>query len=139
MSLTPQQIAIVQSSFRSVEPMSATAAELFYKRLFEIEPEAAALFKGDMKHQGEKFMRVLAVAVGSLSNMSTLVPMVQQLGVRHAIYGVKAEHYDSVRRALLWALAVILQDAYTTEVCSAWSTAYAMLAGVMKEAAWGVP
>jgi hemoglobin-like flavoprotein len=138
-SLTPHQIALVQTTFRSVQPMSATAAELFYKRLFEVEPETVALFKGDMRRQGREFMQVLAVAVGGLSNLSTLVPMVQQLGVRHAAYGVRASHYDSVRQALLYTLAVILQDEYTDEVRVAWASAYAMLAGIMKEAAWGAP
>jgi len=139
MSLTPQQIALVQASFRTVQPMSATAGELFYKRLFEIEPEVAALFKGDVGRQGREFMQVLAVAVGGLSNVTTLVPMVQQLGVRHAAYGVQARHYDAVRQALLYTLAVILQDDYTDDVRAAWATAYAMLAGIMKEAAWGAP
>jgi hemoglobin-like flavoprotein len=139
MSLTPHQVVLVQSTFSTVQPMTATAAELFYKRLFEIEPAAAALFKGDMRQQGRKFMQVLAAAVGSLSNMSTLVPIVQLLGLRHANVGVKAEHYDSVQQALLWTLALILQDEYTDEVRSAWATAYVMLAGIMKEAAWGVP
>jgi hemoglobin-like flavoprotein len=137
--LTSQQIALVQSTFRTVQPMGETAAQIFYKRLFEIEPATAALFKGDMKQQGRNFMQVLAVAVGGLSNMSTLTPMVQQLGLRHAGYGVRAEHFDSVRKALLWTLALVLQDAYTDDVRAAWATAYAMLAGVMKEAAWGVP
>jgi hemoglobin-like flavoprotein len=139
MSLTTQQIALVQASFRTVQPMSATAGELFYKRLFEIEPEVAALFKGDVGRQGREFMQVLAVAVGGLSNVTTLVPMVQQLGVRHAAYGVQARHYDAVRQALLYTLAVILQDDYTDDVRAAWATAYAMLAGIMKEAAWGAP
>jgi len=139
MSLTSQQIALVQASFRTVQPMSATAGELFYKRLFEIEPEVAALFKGDVGRQGREFMQVLAVAVGGLSNVTTLVPMVQQLGVRHAAYGVQARHYDAVRQALLYTLAVILQDDYTDDVRAAWATAYAMLAGIMKEAAWGAP
>ena len=139
MSMTPQQVLLVQSTFSTVQPMTATAAELFYKRLFEIEPATAALFQGDMRQQGRRFMEVLAVAVGSLSNMSTLVPIVQRLGLRHANIGVTAKHYDSVQQALLWTLALILQDEYTDEVRSAWATAYAMLAGIMKEAAWGVP
>jgi len=139
MSLTPHQVALVQSTFCTVQPMTATAAELFYKRLFEIDPAAATLFKEDMRQQGRKFMQVLAVAVGSLSNMPTLVPIVQRLGLRHAAYGVNAQQYDSVQQALLWTLALILQDDYTDEVRSAWATAYAMFAGVMKEAAWGVP
>jgi len=139
MSLTPHQVVLVQSTFRTIQPMTATAAELFYKRLFEIEPATATLFKGDMNQQGRRFMQVLAAAVGSLSSMSTLVTIVQRLGLRHAASGVRAEHYDSVQQALLWTLALILQDDYTDEVRSAWATAYAMLAGVMKEAAWGVP
>jgi hemoglobin-like flavoprotein len=139
MSLTTQQIALVQSSFRTVQPVAETAGEIFYRRLFEIEPETRSLFRGDMQEQGRKFMQVLAVAVGGLSNMPTLVPMVQQLGLRHVRYGVKARHFDSVREALLWTLALVLQDAYTDDVRSAWATAYAMLAGVMKEAAWGAP
>ena len=139
MSLTPHQVVLVQSTFRTIQPMTATAAELFYRRLFEIDPATATLFKGDMNQQGRRFMQVLAAAVGSLSSMSTLVPIVQRLGLRHAAYGIRAEHYDSVQQALLWTLALILQDEYTDEVRSAWATAYAMLAGVMKEAAWGVP
>jgi len=139
MSITPRQAELVQSSFRVVQPMADTAAELFYKKLFEIDASAAALFKRDIKQQGQKFMQVLAVAVGGLSNLSTLAPIVKQLGVRHVGYGIKAEHYDSVRAALLWTLALVLQDAYTDDVREAWATAYAMLAGVMKEAAWGQP
>ena len=139
MSMTPRQIELVQSSFRSVQPMAATAAEIFYQRLFEIAPSTRPLFKNDMKLQGQKLMQVLAMAVGSLSNMATLVPIVQQLGVRHSGYGVQPEHYDSVRQALMWTLALILQDAWSDEVSSSWGTAYAMLAGVMKEAASGEP
>jgi hemoglobin-like flavoprotein len=138
-SITPNQIELVQSSFRIVQPVAGTAAELFYKRLFEIDPALRALFKRDMKEQGQKFIQVLAVAVSGLSNTATLLPVIQQLGVRHIAYGVRPEHYDSLRQALMWTLALVLQDAYTEEVRSAWATAYAMLAGVMKEAAWGVP
>jgi len=139
MSLTSRQIEVVQSSFRMIQPVAGTAAEIFYRRLFEIDPTLAVLFKGNMNEQGRKFMQVLAVSVGGLSNMATLVPVVQQLGLRHVGYGVRVEHYDVVRDALLWTLARVLQDAYTDEVRSSWLTAFAMLAGVMKEAAWGKP
>ena len=39
----------------------------------------------------------------------------------------------------MWMLALTLQDAYTEDVRAAWNTAFAMLAGVMKEAAYGTP
>ena len=139
MSMTPRQILLVQSTFRMVQPLGTMAGELFYKHLFEIEPAASALFKGDMKQQSREFIQVLAIAVGGLSHTPTLVPLIQRLGLQHAGYGVQAQHYDSVRQALLWMLTLILQDEFTDEVRSAWSTAYAMLAGIMKEAAYGKP
>ena len=49
MSLTPQQVEVLQSSFRILEPLGATAADLFYRRLFELDPSVVPLFKGDMK------------------------------------------------------------------------------------------
>ena len=139
MSMTPRQTELVQSTFRIVQPMAATTAELFYKKLFEIQPGTVALFKGSIKEQQHKFMQVLAVAVGGMSNLPTLVPIVQQLGVRHGRYGVVPAHYDSARDALLWTLALVLQEKYTEEVREAWASAYAMLAGVMKEASSGQP
>lgn len=139
MSLTPRQTYLVQTSFNVVQPVSATAGEIFYRRLFEIAPTAAPMFKGDIRQQQVKFMQVLALAVSGLSNMSTLRPVVQQLGLRHAGYGVRPEHYDAAREALLWMLALVLQDGWTDEVRTAWAEAYAMLAGIMKEASWGSP
>lgn len=139
MSLTPRQTELVQSTFNVVQPVAATAGEIFYRRLFEIEPSVAPMFKGDIRQQQVKFMQVLALAVSGLSTMSTLRPVVQQLGLRHAGYGVRPEHYDSAREALLWMLALVLQDGWTDEVRTAWAQAYAMLAGIMKEASWGSP
>lgn len=49
--MTPEQIALVQDSFKSVAPIKETAAELFYGRLFELDPNLKELFKGDMKEQ----------------------------------------------------------------------------------------
>jgi hemoglobin-like flavoprotein len=36
MPMTPQQVELVQTSFKKVVPIAATAADLFYNRLFEI-------------------------------------------------------------------------------------------------------
>ena len=36
--MTPQQIALVQHSFAKVRPIATPAAELFYNRLFSLDP-----------------------------------------------------------------------------------------------------
>lgn len=67
--------------------------------------------------------------------MHVLIPMVQTLGARHAGYGVRDEHYDTVARALLHTLEQSLGDAFTPAVKDAWTQTYLTLAAVMKEAA----
>jgi hypothetical protein len=37
--MTPEQITLVQNSFKSVAPIASKAADLFYDRLFEIAPD----------------------------------------------------------------------------------------------------
>ena len=98
--MTPDQITLVQESFKSVAPIKETAAELFYGRLFELDPDVRALFKGDMKEQGRKLMTMIATAVNGLTKLDSIVPAVQDLGVRHVGYGVKPEDYDTVAAAL---------------------------------------
>jgi hemoglobin-like flavoprotein len=63
------------------------------------------------------------------------VPVVEDLGRRHAAYGVTDDHYDTVGAALLWTLEKGLGDAFTAEAREAWTTVYGLLASTMKNAA----
>lgn len=133
--MTSDQIRLVQSSFQKVIPISETAADLFYLRLFELDPSLRALFKGDMKDQGRKLIHMIAAAVQGLDKPETIIPVVQNLGKRHAGYGVQARHYDTVGAALLWALEQGLGENFTPEIKAAWTETYKLLAGTMQEAA----
>jgi hemoglobin-like flavoprotein len=132
--LDAKQISQVQSTWRMVLPISEKAADLFYDRLFEVDPSTKVLFKGGMKTQGRMLMDMITAAVNGLNDLDGLVPKVQGLGRRHRDYGVQERHYDSVALALLWTLEQGLGDAFTTEVKTAWTETYTLLAGVMKEA-----
>lgn len=135
MSLTPQQIVLVETTFEAVAKIKEQAADLFYKRLFELDPALRPLFRGDMKEQGRKLMATLGVAVSSLRNLEKIIPTVQALGANHATYGVKESDYQTVAAALLWALEQGLGPAFTPAVKEAWTATYMILAGVMIEAA----
>ena len=130
--MTPDQKLLVQESFRRVAPIADTAAELFYARLFELDPSLRSLFRADIREQGRKLMQVLAVAVNGLDNLDALVPTVQALGRRHAAYGVRPEHFDTVGAALLWTLERGLGAAFTPEVRDAWAAVYELLSSVMR-------
>ena len=129
------QIDLIQNSFKRVEPMAEAAASLFYDRLFTLDPSLRLMFKNDMKTQGRKLMQTLGIVVKGLKRLDTILPTVQDLGRRHVHYGVRDEHYDIVGTALLWTLEQGLGEAFTPEVEEAWTTAYMLLAGAMKEAA----
>lgn len=137
--MTPQQITLVKSSWQKVMPIRDTAAELFYNRLFTLDPAVKPLFKGDMQAQGRKLMGMIATAVNALDKLDTIVPAVQDLGRRHAGYGVQPAHYDTVAAALLWTLGQGLGEAYTKDIEQAWVAAYTVLATTMKNAAAEVP
>ena len=130
--MTPQQINLVQETFADVKPIAATAAELFYNRLFTLDPALRPLFKGEMGQQGQMLMSMIGSAVGGLRNLEKLAPVVRQLGARHVRYGVRTEHYATVGSALLWTLEQGLGPKFTPEVREAWTAAYTLLSDVMQ-------
>ena len=133
--MTPKQIDLVRESWAKVVPIADQAAAAFYARLFELDPSLRSLFKSDMKAQGRKLMSMIGTVVANLRNLSTIVPVIEDLGRRHVGYGVKPAHYDTVAEALLWTLEKGLGDAFTSETREAWTRAYVILAEVMQSAA----
>jgi hemoglobin-like flavoprotein len=133
--VTTEQIKLVRVSWAQVVPIADKAAALFYGRLFELKPSLKLMFKGDMEEQGQKLMRMISIAVDNLDNLDEIVPTIQDLGVKHLDYGVKSSDYDTVGEALLWTMGQGLGDDFTTEVMSAWTDVYGLLASTMKDAA----
>ena len=133
--MTPEELYLVKSSWEKVLPISAQAAEMFYRRLFDIAPELKTLFKGDLHAQGQRLMHMINAAVNGLERWDHFVPTLQALGKRHAEYGVKDADYDAVAAALLWTLEQGLGEAFTDEVKQAWIATYTVLADTMKRAA----
>lgn len=127
-------IKLVQDSWAKVEPISMTAADLFYAKLFELDPGVEKLFKGDMTQQKGKLMQMIGTAVKMLNRLDELVPVVVRLGERHVDYGVAAKDYDTVGAALLDTLEKGLGDAFTPEVKAAWTEVYTVLAETMLSA-----
>ena len=135
--MNDNQITLIQESFAKVVPIKDAAAEIFYSDLFETAPEVKPYFaNSDMKEQGTKLMATLGVVVNGLRDLDKIVPVAQELAVKHVDYGVKAEDYDKVGASLLRTLEKGLGDDFTPETKAAWVGAYTVLAGVMKDAAY---
>jgi len=137
--MTPEQIVLVQDSFIKILPISGTAADLFYDHLFEIAPEVRSLFPDDLVTQKKKFIVMLATAVNNLDQIGKIIPAVEELGKRHASYGVVDKYYEPMGAALIWTLEQSLGTEFTPEVKSAWTETYLVLAGAMRVAAATAP
>ena len=134
--MTPTEQQLVRSSWAAIEPIADEAATLFYDRLFELDPRLKALFRdADMERQRMVLMQSLAVVVRNIDRLDQIIPEVEALGRRHAGYGVRADHYQTVGLALLWTVKQGLGDAFTEQTGHAWADAYRRVSSAMIEAA----
>jgi hemoglobin-like flavoprotein len=131
--MNPEQIRHIQTSWAAVLPIAGAASDLFYDRLFELDPSLRRLFPADLTAQKQKLMEMLDHVVKGIEDLPALLPAVRQLGARHRGYGVKAQHYDTVGSALLWTLQKGLGELFTAQVEDAWKTAYGAIAQTMQE------
>jgi hemoglobin-like flavoprotein len=140
----------IRRSWRLVVPIAETAADLFYKRLFELRPEYRALFPEDMKAQKRKLLQMLAFVVRSLEwadeAWRDTVPVdedlflvVLALGRRHSeLYKIPDDSYGPVGEALIWTLDYGLGEAFSDDVRKAWLAVYQLLAKTMRMSGFAV-
>ena len=132
--MNARQIELVQHSWSRIAPSAEIAGELFYGKLFVLDPSLKSMFRGDIREQGRKLMAMITFAVNGLTRLDAIAPGLQALGRRHAGYGVEDRHYALVASALLWTLEKGLANKFTDEVRDAWLSAYNTLAATMREA-----
>lgn len=132
--MTPQDIALVRSSFAQLHRRKIETACLFYERLFTTTPSTRQLFKTDIETQAAKLMETLMVALAMLNDPGGLNVLLERLGERHRNYGVRPEHYEAVRSALLWTLETSLGAGFTAQTRAAWTELYDQMARTMLSA-----
>jgi hemoglobin-like flavoprotein len=133
--MTPRQIDAVKLSFAKIVPFKEQAAELFYCRLFELDPSIRLMFKSDMSEQKEKLMVMMALVVTNLDKLENLMPSARELGKRHKSYGIRPRHYDVFGAALMWTLEIALGASWDKDMAEAWKAVYDLLAAAMIEGA----
>ncbi|MDQ2644250.1 MAG: nitric oxide dioxygenase [Myxococcota bacterium] len=144
--LSDTEKTAIRQSWRLVVPIADTAADLFYRRLFELRPEYRELFGIDMASQKRKLLHMLAFTVKSVdfkdsdwrddvSPDQDLMLVILALGRRHSeLYRIPNDSYAVVAEALLWTLKFGLGDAFTPEVEAAWTKIYTLLSRTMQMA-----
>jgi len=130
-----QNLQAVRRTLAMILPLADTFAFMFYERFFEMQPDARALFKGNMARQRRKIVEMLSLALHGLEQPDGIEEELRRLGRRHANYGVERQQYRQMNDAIVWALAETLGDRFTAELCRAWQQVLTYIATVMLSAA----
>jgi hemoglobin-like flavoprotein len=133
--MTPDQVHLIRRSFAELSRHDHVAALVFYRRLFEIDPQLRPLFKDDIEDQSRKLLDMLSILIAMLERPVGLEMELKAMGARHAGYGVKDSHYATVGRALMDMLSEVLDTKFTPLVRAAWTALYASVEALMKQGA----
>ena len=135
MTMTQEQIELVQSTSDVLISVGDRIADSFYDRLFEIAPETRRLFPEDMRRLKVKLVETLSVLVNHIGHRELLAGHLDRLGRHHAILGITADQYAPVGEALLHGLNEALGDRFDGRAREAWSSLYAEVSAAMTGAA----
>jgi hemoglobin-like flavoprotein len=122
--MTPKQADLIRHSFDAIWPVRRKVAELFYRRFFELAPDAQRLFPSDMERQHLKLMDMIAAIVGALDEHELFQSIIRHTGRQHAQFGVKSSHFVAFGAALIWSLEKQFGTAFTRELKDAWIELY---------------
>lgn len=152
------QMTTVQMSWETVKGLGTDkVGEAFYQKFFKLEPESIQLFPlrvrqryrdwADEEEEPEvlsasldspalrklwaKVVDAVGSAVAGLHDFNRLVPMLQQLGMRHVGYGLKPEYWRLAEKVLVEVLQEGLGDQFTKEVEMAWVMVYGFMTATM--------
>ncbi|MCA9691752.1 MAG: alpha/beta fold hydrolase [Myxococcales bacterium] len=103
----------------------------FYEHLFASHPELRPLFPASMVGQWRKLEDALGLVIRQLEARDALVPLLEDLGARHAEYGAAPEHFAIVGGQLLASLEALSGPSWSDELRRAWARAYDRVAHAM--------
>ena len=130
-SLTPGQKRLIRESFRKLEPALDLVGQLFYLKLFRLDPSFRDRFGGDPKTQGRKFRAAVKLTIISLNHEDGLAPTLKLLGVRHRQLGIKVRDYRTMAKAWMWTLERSLEKGFTRETKDVWTKFLAQVSYIL--------
>jgi len=133
--LTDRKILIVKTTWSYVISQPEMTGEMFYEKLFELNPALRAMFPTDMEQQVRKLIDMITYMVSRMQNMDGIQKDIDAMAVRHAGYGVQDAHYATVGQALMWVLENRLEAHWDEEARESWTELYALWADSMIRAA----
>jgi hemoglobin-like flavoprotein len=119
--LTAKQKTLIRESFGTLLPALQLVTQLYYLRLFRLDPSLRAKFAGPVEIQARKFAAAMKLTMISLNHDDGLRSTLRLLGARHRQLGIRTRHHRTMARALTWTLEQSLEKRFTRETKDAWT------------------
>ena len=133
--MTPDAIARVQASHRSLRDSGAFLPALFYDRFFARVPKARGHFPDDLTALKGHFDSALAMIVKNLGEHRAIGPAIRDLGADHVKWGAQPHYYAAAREALVESLREISGPAWSLQLERDWRAAIGLIIALMLQGA----
>jgi hemoglobin-like flavoprotein len=131
----PTTVEIVRSSCARLPKDKVELTREFYRQLFEMAPDARALFPEDMTQQNERLLNAILAGVQAMDRPELVEGHLRRWGVVHRrVHGVTDDLYVYVGHSLIRAMHKLFGH-LETSIASAWISVYEWMAAVMIDGA----
>jgi hemoglobin-like flavoprotein len=130
--MNSKQMDLVRQTCKEVAPIADSAADLFYTKLFQIDPTLRPVFVAQLDNRGRRLMQMVEAAAEALDKPTTLAPALAGLGSRQVASTTSDHRYETVGAALILTFRQGLGPAFTPEARQAWIELFDNIEGMMK-------
>ncbi|XP_048830831.1 x globin [Brienomyrus brachyistius] len=144
--LSPQQIDMIQESWKVIQEDIAKVGIIMFVRLFETHPECKDVFflfrdvedlerlrtSKELRAHGLRVMSFIEKCVARLNQLDRLEQLALELGRTHHRYNAPPKYYGYVGAEFICAVQPILKEKWTPELEHAWQTLFLYVTGIMK-------
>jgi hypothetical protein len=122
--MTVTQAHLVRRTFAQLERHGEVAALVFYRRLFELDPELRPGVKGDISEPARKFMDLLGLLISARGISAAPAAEWCDLAAWQAGSDGMEKYLATVRTAMIEMLGLTLGEDFTPEAAHAWEALF---------------
>jgi hemoglobin-like flavoprotein len=130
---------LVQASYRKIAGNTFELSGIFYRKLFEKDPRLRFLFPEDLGSVQDHLLQMIATAVRQIERFEEVRHHLENLGARHAAYGVVPKDYETFMAAVMDTLSEQLDPQRDQELLQAWEAFFTLVSATMQEGGRNAP
>lgn len=134
MSLTNEQIKLIQSTIPILKENGSALTDYFYNRMLNNHPELKNVFNMGHQRSGAQARALAGAVLAYAENITTpenLGQAVNLIAHKHVSLNIQPEQYSIVGENLLHSISEVLNISMDSEMIEAWAMAYNQLADIL--------